>query len=377
MTIQLWYIGWTHRSAPLGVRERMKPASEQCRAVLEQVGAMAEGRMIVNTCERFELYASGVRADTWAWVSCLANTFDVSPVVMGRHARTLANRSVAEHLLRVASGLDSRVLGEPQVLGQVREAYQMALDAHFLDARLAALGRSAIRAGRRVRHETPINRGRESIAHLAVAEVLRGLAGPASGALIAVLGNGRLAADVVTALRGEGVKAPMVIARDKKAGQALAERAHARFTPWNEMRRVVLFADAVVACTSAKSYLIDAATLAGRRRDPMTLMDLGVPRNIDPQAAQRPGVRLVHLDDFLSSGAPSMCVLAPALDIIDQELAEFDQWCRERKAAPRIAALVRRAHAQGLPMTADQKRVLHERIVELKRCVFERKEAAA
>ena len=164
MTDRLQYIGITHESAPLAIRESLRPDQGQRRAILERLAEVATGRLVLSTCERFELYAMSARTDTATWVRLLANWFHLPAALVSRHVQTLQGSGAARHFLRVAAGLESRIVGEVQILGQTRDAFLLAQSAGSLDAHLNALGRAAIRAGKRVRSETTLNAEARSIA---------------------------------------------------------------------------------------------------------------------------------------------------------------------------------------------------------------------
>lgn len=375
MTSRLWYIGLTHAGAPLAIRERVQPSRDQVRAMLDRLGNRAEGRLVLNTCERFEVYASGANPAMSGWIGLLADWFHLPRRLVARYAVCRAGHLVAEHLLRVAAGLDSRVLGEPQVLGQLREAHQFALDAGALDPTLAALARSAIRAGRRVRHETPINQGRRSIASLAVDEL--GFArGSGSPTRVIVLGTGHLARDVLSSLKARNEQDIVLAGRSAETGRGLAERFGVRFSPISDLGALLSESRALIACTSAMTYVVEPATIGTWRSSPLCVVDLCVPRNVDPDVARLPGVRLLHLDELLSRKMPAVTGLAPAIEIVREELNEFASWCRERKAAPLIAEVIRKAREGGEPLSPSARRVLHERIMRIKRGC-EQAEAAA
>jgi len=164
MSDRLLYIGITHESAPLAIRESLRPDDRQRRAILKRLAEVAAGRLVLSTCERFELYAMTACTDTAIWVRLLANWFHLPAALVARHVQSLQGSGAARHFLRVAAGLESRIVGEAQILGQARDAFLLAQSAAALDPYLNALGRSAIRAGKRVRSETTLNAEARSIA---------------------------------------------------------------------------------------------------------------------------------------------------------------------------------------------------------------------
>src|ERR1044071_2447904 len=164
----LFYYGLTHQSAPLAVRERLRPDREKQMRMLAELAEVARGRLILSTCERFEIYASGAEWNPSALQTYLGCAFDLPVSILQHHVVVLNADNAAEHLLRVTAGLESRILGEAQILGQVRDSYLLAERCRSLDPTLSALGRAAIHAGKRVRSETTINSGARSIATVAM-----------------------------------------------------------------------------------------------------------------------------------------------------------------------------------------------------------------
>ena len=365
MISDLMYVGITHAGAPLSVRERLQPTRPQCLAMLERLSSLAAGRLILNTCERFEVYASQVRGGSSPWIALLADWFHVPKGLLRRFVTCRTGHGVAEHMLRVAGGLDSRVLGEPQVLGQLREAQRLALQAHSFDATLAALTRTAIRTGRRIRHETPINYGRRSIATLAVETLL---AANPSGIIspVVVLGSGHLARDVVGALAGYDVRNVLVLSRNRVAAEAIARRWGFHSGSIAELPGVMATALGLVACTSSASYLVDPTMIGTRRKLPLHIVDLCVPRNVDPNVERLGNISLMHLDDMLRGSMTSVSGLIPAQTIIAHELRGFETWQRERAAAAHIRTLIDRAHVGRDALSPAERKALHAAIMAIK-----------
>jgi len=378
MTPQLFYVGLTHQCAPLAVRERIRPDDEKKRAMLARLGGFAAGRMVLSTCERFEVYATTERTDPGEWVALLAHWFHLPVNLLARHVRTLHGVSAADHLLRVASGLESRIVGEAQILGQVRDAYLLANEAKALDAVLSTLGRTAIRTGKRVRHETTINAGSRSIATIAIEWLRRELreTAPDPGRTILILGSGKLAAVVAADVVHRRIGRLIIAGRNAPQVSRLAQNFDARPLALDHLAEGVAEADVVMACASASSFIVDASTIGADRRRPLHVVDLAVPRNIDPEVTRVAGVGLVHLDELVNAGPfagargseGSDFMVCGGLDaaerIVREELNRFEQWRKERDVAPFIAELARRATSVG--RTFAEKRALHQQIMRLK-----------
>jgi glutamyl-tRNA reductase len=364
----LLYVGLTHDTAPLNVRERTRPTLEQQREMLDRLGALAAGRMVLSTCERFEVYAATRCVHPDRWISLLADWFHLPRRIVSRYARFRCDHDAALHLLRVAAGLESRVLGEPQVLGQVRQAYAHSLKEHAMNPVLAALGRTALRAGRRARHETPINRRRISIATIAVDELGTGgdRSTDAINRTMLIVGSGRMAADVLAEARSRRAGLLTIVARNFDRATELAGRFGASVVPLAQLTEAMADTDSVVVCTSAPGYVVDAAAVGQRRGKRLDIIDLCVPRNVDPVVEHVAGVRLTDLDALLSRRMERGDGPIAAMQIVNEELSDFLSWCRCREAAPLIATLVREAERTGAATTLEDRRWLHGQILRIK-----------
>ena len=403
MSRQLFYIGITHRTTPLSVRESLRPDGEKQRTMLSRLAGMAEGRMVLSTCERFEVYATTPRTRAAEWIELLSQWFHLPIGVLERFARTQVGPLAAEHLLRVAAGLESRIVGEAQILGQVRDAFLQATQAHALDPVLSALGRAAIRTGKRVRHETLINSGARSIATIAVEHVARKL-GPLNDRTVLVLGSGVLAGVVASELARRRTGQPgwprsfgpggdddlrtgsspgidhrlphlqrrwathqacccthriIVVGRNVDRAAAVAQEVHGVSLGMDQLAVVLGDSDALIACTSSSFHLVDSSTIGRERARPLCLVDLSVPRNIDPSVTQLGGVGLTHLDELVEGQSARVEGISAANRIVGEELGRYNAWREQRRVAPLIAQLIREERG------AD-KRALHSRIVRLK-----------
>ena len=322
--------------------------------------------MILSTCERFELYASGSDATDGQWLGAVASRLAMPVDVLQRHARILRGDAVAPHLLRVAAGLESRIVGEPHVLGQVKAAYQAAIEAQTLDAHLATLGRMAIAAGKRVRSETELNRAQRSIVTVAV-DHLDGAMPAFRECSIAVVGSGAIAADLLSALRRRGVSRLTVVSRNVARAERLAGRWGAELVELPQLGRALRSADAVVACTSAPSYVLDVSAVASRPRNPLQLVDLAMPPNIDPAVKSCPGVCLTSLDGLTEGTASHTVGIRAAEGIVVEEHARYLTWKRDRALASTIARWTRESADLTGTRRRAHRRVLHDRIMRLKR----------
>jgi len=355
---QLFYIGITHRTTPLVVRESLRPDEEKRRTMLSRLANLADGRMVLSTCERFEVYATTPRTGADVWIDLLSQWFHLPIGLLKRFARTRTGTDAAEHLLRVAAGLESRIVGEAQILGQVRDAFLHATQARALDSDLSALGRAAIRAGKRVRHETAINSGARSIATIATEHIAKGI-GSLHDRTILVLGSGKLAAVVASELARRRIRRMIVVGRNAVRAAAVAQKVHGVSLGMDQLIAALEDSDAMIACTSSPFHLVDTSTIGRSRRRPLCLVDLSVPRNIDPTVTQLESVGLIHLDELAAEQSARVDGVATADRIVEEELARYNAWREERRFAPLVAQLIQ---ADG----GEDKQSLHARIVRLK-----------
>lgn len=358
MNGQLFYIGITHRTTPLAVRESLRPDDDKRRTMLSRLANVADGRMVLSTCERFEVYATTPRTDAAEWIGLLSQWFQLPIGVLERFARTRVGSAAAEHLLRVAAGLESRIVGEAQILGQVRNAFLQATQAHALDPDLSALGRAAIRTGKRVRHETLINNGARSIATIAVEHIAQ-KCGSLHDRTVLILGSGKLSGVVAAELARHRTGRMIVVGRNVDRTAAVALQSAGVSLAMDQLAVALGDSDALIACTSSPFYLVEASTIGRDRAKPLCLVDLSVPRNIDPAVTQLGGVCLAHLDELVAGLSAREDGIAAASRIVEEELARYNSWHEERRVAPLIAQLVREA-------SAADKQALHARIVRLK-----------
>lgn len=365
MNNRLLHIGITHKTAPLEFRERLRCDPQQPRKLLAYYACRFDGCFVLSTCERLELYLSGRSVAAASAMAFMAEALHLPVATLSCHACVLSGTQAVGRLLSVAAGLESRIVGEPHILGQVRQAYESALQARSLDPVLASLGRSALRAGKRVRSETALGRRNMSVVKLAVSH-LEGRRGGLRDRTIAVLGSGGLAREIVTRLAVRRVGRIVVVARDLDRAQVMALKACAETAPLDRLPDVLRQAEALIVCTSAGQFLVEARHISGMRPGGLDVVDLSVPRNVDPSISEIVGVTLCHMDDLLGSVREPIDGMDQARRIVREELDRFVRWWRERGVAPIIERLVRNRTVTPGYMTRKQRKMLHQRIIQIK-----------
>jgi glutamyl-tRNA reductase len=340
--VHLLLVGTSHRHAPIAVREQLASQAHGQRlieaviaehAVIEAVG--------ISTCNRCELYMVGSdpRAMREAAVRRLAayahrREDEVEPLLYVHEGG-----DAAEHLFAVAGGLDSMVPGEAQILAQIRESYQHALEMGSTGTVSNRLFHEALEAGKRVRHETAIGQSNASVASVA-AELVRERLDGAAGATVLIVGAGKVAELVAQNLASRGGVQIMVTNRSPERATALAERFDGSVAPFDDLAAAIAAADVVVSSTLSEQPLIGPGDVPPGRR---VLVDLAVPRDIDPAVAEIEGVSLVNLDDLEETVLRNIGLregeVGQARAIVVEQADEFRNWLAALEVVPAITQL--------------------------------------
>jgi glutamyl-tRNA reductase len=343
-------LGVDHHATPLAERERLAYSSTELLRVLPQLRASVglDECAVLSTCNRTEVY--GVRGQlTGAFermAAFLAADRRVAPQLIEGPAFRLHDDAAVGHLFRVASGLESVVLGESQVLGQVRASLTTARRAGTLGPELEALGRYAIVCGKRARTESAIARAPMSFAQAAVT-LVRQERGALRGARLLVVGTGTMAGSAITWFKRGGVSRITVVSRTSDRAAALAARRGVRAVPMRALEAALAESDVVVASTTGAEPVLTPRRFATPRAQLVYVIDLGVPRSVAAAVGDLPRVRLFNLDDLQRVVASSLGARTGEVShvegIIEEEAARYLAWQRARHVAPAIAQL----HAQA------------------------------
>jgi glutamyl-tRNA reductase len=260
----------------------------------------------------------------------------------------LDGADAVRHLFAVTAGLDSQILGETEILGQVRRAYDAARAAGTTTREMDSIFSAALSAGRRVRRETMLGRHPASVSSAAVEVAAATGDGGFDGRSIVVLGAGEAAEGVLRSLHERGASRVTLVNRNPDRAEALATAWGAAPHPWEELPSLLARADLLFVATAASRPVVSAAELAaatGASRRALVAMDLSVPRNVQPQARAVPGVQLFDLDDLQRLCCPAAATPAAALQeaerLLEEEIVRLDQSLRGRAVAPRLAELHR------------------------------------
>jgi len=351
-------LGLNQNTAPLSLREKLAFDLARTRATLARFGFGRTGDgpianlAILSTCNRVELYALSSLPDLAALAALLAEATGVPPEQFAGHVYRLADIAAVEHLFRVAAGLDSMVLGEPQILGQVAEAHNLALRAGSSGLVLSRLFQAAIHAGKRARHETDIAVHPANVSTVAV-HLIASIVPDLRAARVAVVGAGEMAELAVEALRKRFVQTITLVNRSVANAQELACRWQAEPRPFEALPEILRQADVVVSSTGAPHAVIHfetvRAAMADRPGRPLVIVDLAVPRDVEASVDELAGVYVYDLDRLhahLRQSVDERRDQVPAVErILEEEIQAFAGWLKSLAVRPLVRALRHRAEA--------------------------------
>ena len=353
--MSLVVVGVNHRTAPIELLERLAVSDEELPKALHQLDTfehVLEGA-ILSTCNRVEVYAvvSKFHGGIQDVKNFIAEFRHVAPEDFADLAYTYHDEAAAKQLLRVASGIDSMVVGESEILGQVRRAFEAAREEGTLHRVLGAASRYALRVGKRARTETAIGRNPVSVSSAAVELARRAFEDrDLTNKRVAILGAGKMGRLAAKALAQSGAADVTVVNRSEERGRELAELFDAQPRPLSDLPAVLAETDILISSTTAASTVVDVEMVTaavGSRSRPLLIVDIGVPRDVDPAVGDLPNVFLRDIDDLktvVAAGVGSrMAEIGSVERIIDAELAHFLEWERSSEVDPSIASLLARA----------------------------------
>jgi glutamyl-tRNA reductase len=349
-------VGLSHRTSPLPVRESMAFVKDRLPDALRQMREQADlaEAMILSTCNRVELYGRGAEGEeaSGRLEESLCAFHGRPREEMGPYLYRLSGAEAVRHAFRVAASLESMVIGEPQILGQVKDAYQAAEEAGTLGSALNALRNRSLAAAKRARTETGIGHNAVSVSYVAV-ELARKIFGELKDKNVLLVGAGKMTHLAARHLVRSGARATVLGGRTFEKAEELAASLGGRAAPFESLRGELAAADIVISGTGAPGIVIHREDVAharkaraGRYRRPLFLIDIAVPRDIDPAVAKMGGVFLYDLDDLRSVSEANLrerqkeAVTAEAL--VDREVREFLEWQKSLDVVPMLVELRRR-----------------------------------
>jgi glutamyl-tRNA reductase len=354
---ELLALGISHKSAPVALRERLAFSDGQAERLVRELVARDEVReaVAISTCNRTEicLVASDAVDAESELLGRLARRADIRPTQLAGLVISPRNCDAARQLFRVTAGLESMIVGEAEVQGQVKRAYERALTAGTTGPLTNHLFRAALQTGKRVRTETGLGASRTSVSTVAV-DLAREVVGDLSERRVVIIGAGETAELTARALADQGVSTIFVANRHADRALALAERFGGRVASLQELPERLQEADIVVSSTASPHALIEAdelaVVMAARGHRPLLLVDIAVPRDVEHACADIKGVTVYDIDDLQRVVARNLEVRAgersAAEAIVEQELQRFATWMGQLDVSPTIAAL--REHGQAI-----------------------------
>jgi glutamyl-tRNA reductase len=345
-------VGVNHKTAPVEIRERLAFTDEACAEGLRRLvdGEVVREGLIVSTCNRVEILSATTTEQMESGAGRLAQFLDVAGELpagfLNKHLYSHTNEDAIRHLFRVASSLDSMVVGEPQVLGQVRHAYAIGVEAGTVGRTLNRLVHHTFRVAKRVRSETGIAANAVSISYMAV-ELGKKIFGALKGSTVLLVGAGEMAELSARHLVNAGAERLLIANRTEETARRLADEFGATTVAFDELDEALSETDVVICSTGAPDYVLTESQarkgLERRRNRPTCFIDISVPRNIDPAIAKLPNVFVFDIDDLesvITSNIREREREAERAELIVQsEVMQFQQTLRLMDVGPTIGAM--------------------------------------
>jgi glutamyl-tRNA reductase len=364
-------LGLNYRTADVGLRERLAFNEESVKAALARLGCGAGCQpealtemVILSTCNRVEIYAVSPHLDFEPLEALLADVKSVHPAEFSSQTYRYSDEKAVTHLFRVAAGLDSMVLGEPQILGQVMNAFELARGQGAAGAVLSRLFQAALYTGKRARTETAIGHNPASISSVAV-RLAEQVVADLKAAQVVVLGAGEMAELAVEALRKRGVNHILVVNRTMERAHQLADRWGGQASTFENLPEVLRRADILISSTGAPHTIVHTElvqdVMQARSERPLVIIDIAVPRDVEGEVSGVPGVRLYDLDSLHKRLEHSLAQRANEIPhvemILAAEQAAFMEYLASLDVVPVIAAM--RQQAETIRQAELEKTLRH------------------
>ena len=354
--MNLLLLGASHHSAPVGLRERIdfsRRGVPDALAELAEIPNMAEV-VVLSTCNRSEIYAMGEQPARLreSLASFMSSFHDLPESELSPHLYSRADTDAVRHLFRVAAGLDSLVVGEPQILGQVKDAFAIASEHGYTGASLNRLFHCSFGVGKRVRSETGLGEGAVSVSYAAIS-LARKIFGNLRNLRTLLVGAGEMAELTASHLRNQQVHHIGVTNRTASHATALAARIDGEAVPWENFTTELASSDIVVTATGSAAPIVTRghveAAMKPRRDRPLFIIDIGLPRDVEPSSGEIEQVFLYNMDDLRTIVQENRARRQSQVDraelMVTEEVDRFMTWLRSRAATPTVVALRRRFEA--------------------------------
>jgi glutamyl-tRNA reductase len=386
--VHLLLVGISHRTAPVELRERVDfqgRGLEASHRALGADGTIREG-VVLSTCNRSELYGAceDIEAGRAALIRFISEFHGIDSHALLPYVYHLADLDAARHLFRVAAGLDSLVVGEPQILGQVKDAHAIAGSTHVVGPLLNRLFHASFAVGKRVRSETGLGAGAVSVSFAAVA-LARKIFGDLKGRNVLVIGAGEMGKLTARHMKSQGAHQVTIVSRTLGHAARTAEAiGGASAAPWDEIDTLLGSADIVITAAGASAPILTKAhvetIMRPRCNRPLFLIDIAMPRDVEAAAGEIEQVFLYNIDDLQATVRESLArrtsEVARAESIVGEEVEKFGGWLKARGAIPTVVALrqrfeaVRRSEVERLASTLPPE--MRHRVDDITRLVVEK-----
>ncbi len=348
--MQVRLVGVNHSTAPIAIREKLAISTDRLHDSLLQLRHHVPHGIILSTCNRTEVYAADSHPTEQASINFLNAATDVSFADLLPHIYLHKTETAFEHLFCVASGLDSMIVGEFEVLGQVGQALEAAEKVGMVNLPLGNLFRHAIQTGRRVREETGISKSALSVSSVAV-DLATEIVGDLKSCRILVIGAGEAGRLVAKAAKERGASQIVVYNRSREKASALAAALGTAMVASNSLTEELGAADIAISCTGAPHLVLKQhqveKVMSTRPERPLVIVDIAVPRDVEPGVEQINNVFLHNIDDLTQisdfNRNQRECESQRAMEIIKAEVSRFSGWWRALEVRPIVSALMNRA----------------------------------
>ncbi|MFC1955235.1 glutamyl-tRNA reductase [Chloroflexota bacterium] len=345
-------IGINHRTAPIAIREKAAIRLAKLDETLQALRTHISHGIILSTCNRTELYTvTNDNSNSLEATTDFFHTYlDMADDILNTCTYTLEGIAVVEHLFRTACGIDSMILGEYEVLGQVRQAFDTAERAGTVNMPLRHIFQNAVRIGRKVREKTGISKNALSVSSVAV-DLATNAIGELQNCQMLVIGAGEVGRLVAKAAKERGVSRILVASRTQERARNMTDTLGGIAIGMHEVAEYLPFCNVLVTCADAPHYLLDIsiirAAMQKRGEQPMVIIDIAVPRNVEPEISQISHVHLYNIDDLFRISQQNRyqreAEVKKVEEIIAVEKAKFALWLQEYKVRPVIRAMMSKA----------------------------------
>lgn len=348
-------VGISHHTAPIAIRERLAFAAETLPEALRSLAATpeVEGCAILSTCNRTEIYTSSRKPITRLIIDWVHDWHQLSPGQFQEHLYHLEHSAGIFHLMKVVCGADSMVIGEPQIGGQVKQAWQLAREIGTLDSKLDRMFQHAFAGAKRVRSETPIGQNPVTLPFASL-RLARQIFGSLDDLRVLMIGAGAMIEECAVHYRDNNIRGLSIANRSPERARELAARLGAQAHSLDELPELLPRHDLILACTGSKVPILTRSmfrdAIGKRRHRPMFALDLSVPRNIEPESNELSDLFLYTIDDLhavVESGQKQrMAALHKAMEIIEAEVVTFERWLRLQATSATLKELRQRAQQE-------------------------------